>query len=111
MDSRSVTVDYQEAESLLGGPAVGRLLLAGVDSDGRQWVAGVSKASPGLPEDCFFLPSQGRVAGEWIETTSGFRLKKAPQFVDVRDPASDEFTSDRGGFCLNSGGEVTRYEG
>lgn len=106
----SVVIPGQK-EVLLGGePLVGELLLSGTDSDGSTWVAGVSQGAPGLPDGCFFLPSQGHADGEWIETSTGFRLRKAATFVDPRDADGDDFPSDRGGFCLSEGAEVTRYE-
>jgi hypothetical protein len=96
---------------LLGGePLVGELLLSGTDPDGRQWVAGVSPwDAAGRPEGCFWLPSQGRLVSGWIDTTAGFRLPKAAGF-DPGYARNNEFTSDRGGFCLNEAGEVTSYD-
>jgi len=107
----SVEIPSQKLVLLGGEPLVGELFLAGEDPDGRQWVAGVETGPPGLPAGCFFYRSPGRAVGAWIETASGFRLKKAPDFTDVRNPKSDEYTSDLGGFCLDERGEVTRYEG
>jgi len=96
---------------LLGGePLVGELLLAGSDPDGRQWVAGVEPwGAAGRPDGCFWLRSQGRPVDGWIETTAGFRLPKATGFDPGYSP-NNEFTSDRGGFCLNAAGEVTSYD-
>lgn len=100
-----------QKEVLLGGePLAGELLLAGTDPDGRQWVAGVSGDWPGRPEGCYLFPAQGRAAGDWIETTTGFRLPKSSAFADARSPRSAEFTSDQGVFCLNERGEVTSYD-
>lgn len=91
-NGQTLEVDYDRATSLLGGPSLGRLLLAGEDPDGRQWVAGVSLSTAGgRPPGCFDFPAQGRDNDGWIETTSGFRLKKAHDFSDWRNPKSDEY--------------------
>jgi hypothetical protein len=109
IDGQTVEVDYGRTSTLLGGePLVGELLLAGMDPDGRQWVAGIEIGAPGRPSGCFWLPSQGRLVGGWIDTTAGFRLTKAAKF-DPGSSVGGEFASDRGGFCLNDAGEVTGY--
>jgi hypothetical protein len=109
-DGETLEVDYDETESLLGGPDTGRLLLFGVDPAGGQWIAGVSGDWPGRPSGCYLFPAQGRAVDGWIETNSGFRLPKAARFDDRRDNPEDLFTSDRGVFCLNDRGEVTSYD-
>ena len=110
-NGQTLEIDYDQTTSLLGGPDAGRLLLAGTDPDGRQWVAGVRRStSVDSPPGCFDFPAQGRASDGWIETESGFRLPKAAGFSDpTRDNPSDLFTSDQGWFCLNEKGEVTRY--
>lgn len=107
---QTLEVDYDRTTSLLAGPDVGRLLLAGADPEGRQWVAGISGDWPGRPEGCYLFPAQGRSVGDWIETTTGFRLPKSSAFVDARSRRSAEFTSDQGVFCLDQRGEVTSYD-
>ena len=112
-DGQTLDVDYDQTMSLLGGPQIGRLLLAGTDPDGRRWVAGVSlsgSAGIGRPPGCFDFPDQGRARDGWIETNGGYRLPKAADFRDMRDSPNDEFASDRGTFCLNDKGEVTSYD-
>jgi hypothetical protein len=54
--------------------------------------------------------AQGRASDGWIETTSGFRLPKAADFVDARDDPTDLFDSNRSVLCLNDKGEVTSYD-
>lgn len=109
-DGQTLEVDYDQTTNLLGGPQIGRLLLAGTDPDGRRWVAGVSLSTAiGRPPGCFDFPDQGRASDGWIETNGGFRLPKAADFYDSRDNPDDEFASDRGVFCLNERGEVTSY--
>lgn len=109
-DGQALEIDYDHTTSLLGGPQIRRLLLAGTDPDGRPWVAGVSPwDAAGRPEGCFWLPSQGRQIDRWIDTTAGLRLPKAGHF-DPGDSVRGEFGSDLGGFCLNEVGEVTSYD-
>lgn len=110
-NGKTLEIDYDQTASLLGGPGVDELLLAGTDPDGRQWVAGVRRSTAiGRPPGCFDFPAQGRANGGWIETESGFRLPKAADFSDPRDNPSDLFASDQGMFCLNDQGEVTSYD-
>lgn len=112
-NGQRVEVDYDRTSNLLGGPAVGWLLLAGTDPEGRQWIAGVSPSGSSNEPGCYRLPSAGRDAGAWIETTGGFRLPKAPDFAPRSSywVGRTEFTSSQGYFCLNEQGEVTSYEG
>jgi len=107
---QTLEINYDATTSLLGGPQIGRLLLAGEDPDGRQWVAGLRPSTDVTEPGCFLLDGVGRDAGQWIETSSGFRLPKAANF----DPGSTdgkEFALPLGGFCINEKGEVTSYVG
>ena len=109
-DGQTLEIDYDQTTSLLGGPHLGYLLLAGTDSDGGRWVAGVEGDWPGRPPGCLLLPDQGRADDGWIETVDGFRLPKAADFHDFRGNPDDTFTSPTGVFCLNERGEVTSYD-
>lgn len=81
-----VDIDYdQTTKPDYGGPDVGRLLLWGVDPDGRAWVLGVS-LEPTWAPGCFRMYPPGRGNRDWIETNSGYRLRKSPNFRDTRSP-------------------------
>jgi hypothetical protein len=110
-DGQTVDIDVDHADVLLGGPQVGRLLLAGTDPDGRQWVAGVIVAgwihtSP----PCYQLVGRGRDGGDVIATESGFLLHKAPDFEDRSGDLDPDYGYPRGVFCLDDHGLVTSYE-
>ena len=109
-DGATAEIASQKTILLGGEPIVGELLLAGTDPDGRQWVAGVPASSFVNLPDCFWLASRGRDAGDWIETTAGFRLAKAPGF-DPGITDGQEYALPLGGFCLNEKGEVMSYVG
>jgi len=107
-NGKSAEIASQKQVLLGGEPLVGELLLAGTDSDGRQWLAGVSP-SPNVNEPgCFWLTANGRDAGDWIETSDGLRMQEALDF-DPGLAEGGEYTSPRGCFCLNGEGEVTSY--
>ena len=91
-----------QRDILLGGdPLVAELLLAGTESNGRQWVAGLSGDWLGRPAGCFLFLARGRNNAGWIETTHGWRLPKATDFRDAWARPDKEFASDQGVFCLN----------
>ena len=106
-DGSSVVIASQKNVMLGGEPLVGELLLAGMDPDGRQWIAGIAR-SPNREPHCFWFANNGRDSNGWIETSDGFRLRKSIRF----DPAyftDGNYQSPRGYFCLNESGEVTGY--
>jgi hypothetical protein len=107
---RTTDIASQETILLGGEPVVGELLMSGTDPDGRQWVAGLRPSDIVGEPGCFRLASSGRDAGDWIETSAGFRLPKAATF-DPGATDGKEFALPLGGFCLNDKGEVTSYVG
>jgi hypothetical protein len=109
-DGQTVEIASQKSILLGGEPIVGELLMTGTDPDGRQWIAGLSPSPNTNEPGCFDLPTSGRDAGSWIETSAGFRLPKAATF-DPGITDGKEFALPLGGFCLNEKGEVTSYVG
>lgn len=110
-NGQTFEVDYTKTQNLEGGPAVGWLLLAGTDPDGRAWVAGFIVAgwihtSP----PCYQLVGRGRDGGDVIATASGFLLPKAPDFEDHSGDLDPDYGYPRGVFCLDDHGLVTSYE-